>query len=77
MEQKICAIIAKALDLDANAISPETLAKDLDEWDSLGHLTILMDLAHEFGAELNNNPKLASVVSVAEIIEIVSQIQKP
>ena len=75
MEEKICAIIAKALDVDAEKVTAQTLAKDLPEWDSLGHLTILMELAHEFGAELNGNSKLASVVSVGEIIDIVSEMK--
>lgn len=71
MEEKICKIIAKALDIDVSQVTPETTSVDVEDWDSLGHLTILSELENEFGEEIQNNEKLASAVSVKEIIEVL------
>lgn len=71
MQDKICAIIAKALEVDLEFVTPETTSNDIDDWDSLGHLTILMELGAEFGSEIEGNSELASAVSVQEIIDII------
>ena len=55
MQDKICAIIAKALEVDLEFVTPETTSNDIDDWDSLGHLTILMELGAEFGSEIEGN----------------------
>ena len=70
-EEKICKIIAKALDIDVSQVTPETTSVDVEDWDSLGHLTILSELENEFGEEIQNNEQLASAVSVKEIIEVL------
>ena len=72
MEQKLCEVIARALDIDAKQVTIDSTATDLDGWDSLGHLTILMEVEAEFGGEMQSNPKLASVVSVREIFDVIN-----
>ena len=74
MEDKICEIIAKALEIKPELVTPKTTSNDIDDWDSLGHLTILMELGSEFGSKFEGNSKLASAVSVQEIIDIVDEI---
>ena len=70
--QEIFAVIAKALDVDIEQITIDTLASDIDDWDSLGHLTIMMSLEKAFPVGYNSDPRMASVVSVKEIIDILS-----
>lgn len=72
MEQKLCEVIARALEIDAKQVTIDSTATDLDGWDSLGHLTILMELEAEFGGEIQSNPKLASAVSVREIFDVIN-----
>ena len=71
MEEKVCKIIAKALDVEVSEVTTNTTSMDIEDWDSLGHLTILSELESEFGEEVQNNEQLASAVSVKEIIEIL------
>ena len=66
------ALIAKSLDVDVEKINMDTQSSDIDDWDSLGHLTILMDLEAAFPKEYNSDPRMASVTSVKEIIDILS-----
>ena len=68
IEQRVVKTIEKALELPAGAITAETRSADVADWDSLGHLTILMELEAEFPGQVNDNPSVASAISVPEIV---------
>lgn len=65
---QIFAVIAKGLAVDADKINLETKASDLSEWDSLGHLSILVELELAFGASRDDD-RLASATSVKDIVD--------
>ena len=46
---------------------------DLVEWDSLGHLTLLMKLDEKFDDITEKIPELASATSVKEIISLIKK----
>ena len=71
MEQKILNVIAKALGIDVSKISLETTSNDLEEWDSLGHLSLLMELDNNFDTVSEKAPQLASASTVKEIVDAV------
>ena len=71
MEQKIFNVIAKALGIDVSKISLETTSNDLEEWDSLGHLSLLMELDNNFDTVSEKAPQLASASTVKEIVDAV------
>ena len=71
MEQKILNVIAKALDIDVSKISLETTSNDFEEWDSLGHLSLLMELDNNFDTVSEKAPQLASASTVKEIVDAV------
>lgn len=73
MEQEIFNVIAKALDLDATQINLETNSNDLEEWDSLGHLSLLMELDKAFNDVSEKAPQLASASTVKEIVDAVTE----
>ena len=59
-------IIATALEVSADAIGEQTTMEDLEEWDSLGHVHIMVALEQAFDlymdvedfAELNSVPDI-------------------
>ena len=71
MEQKILNVIAKSLELDNSQITIETTSNDLEEWDSLGHLSLLMELDKAFNDVSEKAPQLASASTVKEIVDAV------
>ena len=71
MEQEIFNVIAKALNIDASQINIETSSNDLEEWDSLGHLSLLMELDNNFDTVSEKAPQLASASTVKEIVDAV------
>ena len=71
MEKEILKTIAKALDVDASQINIDTNSNDLEEWDSLGHLSLLMELDNNFDSVSEKAPQLASASTVKEIVDAV------
>ena len=71
MKDEIFKIICEALGSDLSQISIESTSNDIDEWDSLGHLSILQELDLKYDNITDRVPELASVSSVKEIVDLV------
>jgi len=72
MREEVLKLISKALDADLSRISIESTSNDIDEWDSLGHLSLLQELDVNYNNITERIPELASVSSVKEIIDLIS-----
>ncbi len=68
-KEDIINIIKDALKVDK--ITIESSVDNLDEWDSLGHLSILVALDKEFDGRLASISDLATADSVEKIISIL------
>jgi acyl carrier protein len=55
--------VAEALSVDPNEISPESEQGDLPEWDSVGHIELLMTLSNQYGKAISPSiiPELISI----------------
>ena len=71
MKEEIFKLICEALGSDLSEISIESTSNDIDEWDSLGHLSILQELDLKYNNITDRVPELASVSSVKEIVDLV------
>ena len=72
MNEEIFNLISVALGANLSEISIETTSYDIDEWDSLGHLSILQELDLKYNDITERVPELASVSTVKEIVDLVS-----
>lgn len=73
LRDQILSEIASALEIDSSLVSEETIASDLEAWDSLGHISILVRLDLAFNNVSERFEGLAAATSVIEIIEIISR----
>ena len=71
MEKEIIKLVCNALEADSSEVSIETTSYDIDEWDSLGHLSILQALDEKYNDVTERVPELASVMNVKEIVDLV------
>jgi len=71
IEREVCGIIENALDLEAGSISIEDSKKTIEQWDSLGVLSILGALEEKYGNEITSINDLPSAESVKDIVEIL------
>ena len=64
-------VVAEGLEVDLSDVSMDTKSSDLVDWDSLGHLNLLMKLDENFNDISEKVPNLASVSSVKEIYDLI------
>jgi hypothetical protein len=70
MEQ-LCGEIAIALEVMPDAVNVNTQSADLEEWDSLGHITILTRLDDLLDNISERLPALAEATSVREMWDLI------
>lgn len=63
--------LAEALNVDASEITAETQFGDLPQWDSMGHMEVLVALEKEFGVEVTADTitNLISIPAICQYIE--------
>ena len=70
-KQDLFKIISKALEVDS--IDDNSSMDNLDEWDSLGHLSILSAIDQELEGKASKLTALAAATSVSNIIAILEE----
>ncbi len=63
---EICKVLAEALHVDS--VLKETAFGDLPQWDSMGHMDVMMYLEEKFGVEINADT-ISNLLSVQLILE--------
>lgn len=70
-EGDVLKIISKALVFDENKITIDSSSDNVPEWDSLGHLGILVNLDKAFEGKLAKIGDMATADSAREILRIL------
>lgn len=65
-------VLAAALQVPQEEISSELSFGDIPQWDSLGHMEVMMRLEESFGIEINAD-SIANLVSVPAICKNLGQ----
>ena len=71
--EDIIKIISRALEVSEDSVTMESSADDIENWDSLGHLSILVDLDKAFNGKLANIEEMATADSVSKIVKILEE----
>jgi len=63
--------LASALNVDTSEIGADTQFGDLPQWDSMGHMEVLVALEKEFGVEVSADTitNLVSVPAICQYLE--------
>jgi acyl carrier protein len=64
--------LARALEAPPEAIPPTAAQGSLEKWDSLGHLSVVMELEAEFGLSFSMEEAIA-MRSVTDVMKIVKK----
>jgi len=70
---EIIDLITNALDLEPNSLTIDSSSEDIEEWDSLGHITILSALDDMTSGKSADLADLTQASSVKEIIDILKE----
>ena len=71
LQEKVRTVLAKVLNVGLDEITPETTFGDLPQWDSMGHMEVMIVLEENFGVDINADT-ISDLVSVPAICEHVS-----
>ena len=67
---KVTAIFRDVLDDDSIVLSPQTTASDLEEWDSLAHISIVVAIERAFRIRFELT-ELKPLANVGELLELI------
>lgn len=67
---KVGKVFANLLDDEEFEISEELSSDDLEEWDSMFHIQLIMNIENEFGIKISTD-EIAAANSVKKIIDII------
>ena len=70
-EEEVLEIIEEALELEKGTININSNPNNVSEWDSLGHLNILMSLDKRLDGKASGLSELAKAMSVKKIISVL------
>jgi acyl carrier protein len=74
MEQNIIEIIARILKVEACEVELDMAIGDLDEWDSLHHLQILVEIENMYNIKFKQED-LAELEDVSDLISLTERMQ--
>ena len=72
-QSDVIVIIEKALEIKAGSLNKNTRAEEVDNWDSLGQLSILVALDKLYEGKIAKITEMAEADSVSKILGILMQ----
>lgn len=69
---RLTAVFRDVFDDDGLAVFPEMTAKDVDEWDSLMHITLVLAVEKEFGVKLNA-AEVGRLENVGQMVDLLAR----
>lgn len=70
--KKVNEIFRSVLDDDSLVIEEETTADDVDEWDSLNHIVLVVEIEKQFGIKFTAN-EILSFKNVGEMNQAIKK----
>jgi acyl carrier protein len=67
LSKQVQAVLVDALRVSQEDIGPQTEFGDLPQWDSMGHMEVMVALEKEFGIEINAET-ITELVSIPAIV---------
>jgi len=64
---QVQALLADAIQVPAEIVTPDLAFGDLPQWDSLGHMEVMLKLEEEFGVAIDAD-MIANLISIPEIV---------
>mgnify|MGYP003966533667 FL=1 len=68
VQEKVIQVLGNILQVSPEEISTKTTSDDVEKWDSMNHINMILALEQEFGIRYDEE-QVVSMLSVGEIIE--------
>ena len=67
---QLCEVFQEVFDDDELVVARETTAREVDEWDSLMHISLIQKAEKEFGVRFSSS-EVAELKSVGELVDLI------
>jgi acyl carrier protein len=71
--QRLTAVVRDVFDDDSIVIGPETTAKDIEGWDSLANIELLVAIEKAFNRVKFNTGEVANLRNVGELVAAIKR----
>jgi len=68
--QQLREIMIDVLDVDDLTLTPETTAEDVEEWDSLSHVRLVVAVERHFGLKFKN-AEIEGLKTVGDLVRLI------
>ena len=72
LNERVQTLLAEAIQVPFEMVTPDLAFGDLPQWDSLGHMEVMMRLEEQFGVAINADT-IAELISVPEICKFLQE----
>jgi|APFre7841882724_1041349.scaffolds.fasta_scaffold409646_1 acyl carrier protein len=78
LTEKIQAVLVEALQVSPELVTADLTLGDIPQWDSMGHMEVMMFLEQSFGVEINNDTiaNLTSIPAIRQHIQETLNIER-
>jgi acyl carrier protein len=66
LSQRVQTLLAEAIQVPGEMVTPDLSFGDLPQWDSLGHMEVMLRLEEEFGVAIDADT-IAQLISIPDI----------
>lgn len=70
IESRVLSVIAQTFNLDPSDLDRNMVADDVDGWDSLNHVTVILMLSKEFGVKISP-AETEEIENIGGIIDLI------
>lgn len=75
VDQRLRQIFGKAFNINPDSVNSEMNSDSIKEWDSLGHITLILEIEENFGVKFPSE-KIIELTAVNKIEEILKSMGK-
>ncbi len=70
MKDKVLQLISQIMDTDIATLNEKSSSKNVDNWDSLRHMNLIVAIEEEFKIELSDE-QIVEMISYKKIIQVL------
>ncbi len=71
--EQLTQVFCDVFDDDEIKIGPETIAEDIDDWDSLSNIQLIVAIEKVFGGVKFSTGEVANMKNVGEMVDIIKR----
>jgi len=73
VKDRVRTVLANVLGVDENTITDQTTSSDIEQWDSILHLSLVLSLEEEFQVEFQEE-QIGEITSFSKIVDALGSV---